>query len=137
MIRKGTYVLIMTLDADRDIQVGALGTLHFDKGRYCYVGSAMAGIDQRVGRHLSRDKRVRWHIDNLTLSSDDIEAFISYPDPIGECELGRMAMESGMMPSHRGFGCSDCGCDTHLFRVADGSLETFLDRTGMTPFRER
>ena len=46
MIRKGTYVLIIALDSDREIAVGALGTLFFRKGRYCYVGSAMGGYKE-------------------------------------------------------------------------------------------
>ena len=132
MIRKGTYILIITLGSDADIGVGALGTLHFDKGRYCYVGSAMGGLDQRIRRHLSKEKKVRWHIDNLTLAADHVEAYISYPDFIGECELARIAERSGMAPVHKGFGCSDCDCPTHLFRVTGGSLERFLDSTRMT-----
>ena len=55
-VRKGTYVLVIALGSDRDIRVGALGTFHFPKGTYCYTGSAMAGLDQRLSRHLRRDK---------------------------------------------------------------------------------
>ena len=93
MIRKGTYVLAINLGADKDIQVGALGTLFFEKGLYCYVGSAMNGLDQRVGRHLSEDKKLKRHADYLTIAADSVEAFISYPDSIPECDLASIATE--------------------------------------------
>jgi len=134
MIRKGTYVLVIALGADSDIRVGALGTLHFPRGEYCYVGSALGGLDQRVGRHLSREKPLKWHADYLTTVADSVEAYISYPDYIGECELARMALESGMEPAFDGFGCSDCRCRTHLFRVTDGSLERLLDKAGLVRY---
>jgi len=136
MIRKGTYVLIITFGADADIDVGALGSLHFPKGRYCYVGSAMGGLDQRVSRHIRRDKNVKWHADYLTVRADSVEAFESYPDFIPECEIARIAEASGMEPSYKGFGCSDCDCPTHLFRVTDGSLRSLLDSSGMRPFQQ-
>ena len=134
MKRKGTYVLVIALGSDTDLEVGALGTLHFDAGTYCYVGSAMGGLDQRVSRHISRDKKVRWHIDRLTMAADSVEAYESYPDYVPECTLARMAAECGMEPSHRGFGCSDCRCETHLFRAVPGSLERLVGAAGLKTF---
>ena len=96
MIRRGTYILIMALGSDREIPVGALGPILFPAGTYCYVGSAMGGLDQRVSRHLSRDKRVRWHIDRLTLAADEVTAYESYPDFVPECILASMAEGCGM-----------------------------------------
>jgi Uri superfamily endonuclease len=135
MIRKGTYMLVIDLGADADIRVGALGTLHFDKGCYCYVGSAMGGLDQRLSRHLSKEKTVRWHIDRLTVLSVRSEAYYSYPDFVPECRLAEMAAEAGMAPSHKGFGCSDCRCPTHLFKVTEGSLERLVRTASLQPFR--
>lgn len=136
MIRKGTYILIITLGADADIGVGSLGTLHFDAGTYCYVGSAMGGLDQRLSRHLSRTKTVRWHIDRLTLAADGISAYESFPDYVPECRLADMAKDCGMIPVHPGFGCSDCRCSTHLFKTDDDSLLSLVDMTGLEPFVE-
>ena len=129
--RKGTYVLFLTFSAPRTLEVGALGTVHLDAGMYCYVGSAMNGLDQRVGRHLSRDKKVRWHIDRLTLSADLVEAAESYPDCIPECELARIAVLSGCLPAVKGFGCSDCRCLTHLFWVPPGSRDNLLENANL------
>ena len=134
MRRKGTYVVILTLGADSDVRVGALGTFHFEAGDYCYVGSAMGGLDARVQRHLRKEKVVKWHIDSLTTICESSRAYISYPGSIPECRLAEMAVQSGMIPSVKGFGCSDCDCDTHLFRVTDGSLSRFLSATDMSEY---
>lgn len=134
MKRPGTYILLITLGSDADLDVGALGPLHFSSGTYCYVGSAMGGLDQRVSRHLSRDKRVRWHIDRLTMAADSVEAYVSYPDWIPECELARMAEGCGMEPSVKGFGCSDCRCRTHLFRADPESIASLIGEAGLISF---
>ena len=103
-VRKGTYALFVTFDRDINITVGALGPHLFRAGTYCYVGSAMGGLDQRVSRHLARCKGIRWHIDRLTTVCDGSEAWESYPDFIGECELARIAEECGGIPEMDGFG---------------------------------
>ncbi len=135
MRRPGTYVLVATLGSDTVLDVGALGAVNLMAGTYCYVGSAMGGLDQRVSRHISRDKSVRWHIDRLTLAADDVYAYESYPDPVPECTLARMASGSGMVPAVDGFGCSDCRCRTHLFRADPGSLSTLVSTARLAPFR--
>ena len=136
MRRKGTYVILITLDTAADIRVGALGTFFFEKGTYCYVGSALGGLDSRVERHLRKDKVLKWHADYLTTVADSSEAYISFPDYIPECDLAHFAESSGMEPYVKGFGCSDCDCYTHLFRVTENSLERFLKKTGMVPFKD-
>ena len=134
MRRPGTYILAIALGSDRDIEVGALGAVRFPAGVYCYVGSAMGGLDQRLSRHLSRDKRVRWHVDRLTLAADSVEAFESYPDPVPECRLAEMAAECGMEPFAPGFGCSDCRCPTHLFRTGPDELARLVREAGLVSF---
>ena len=82
-VRKGTYVLFVTLGSDRNITVGARGPHLFKAGTYCYVGSAMAGLDQRLTRHLAHEKTLKWHIDYLTTVCDSSEAWnlLSGTDP--------------------------------------------------------
>ncbi len=134
MRRKGTYVIVFTLDAGTEVRVGALGTFFFEPGMYCYVGSAMGGLDQRVQRHLRRDKVLRWHIDYLTTIASCSRAYVSYPDPIPECRLGTMASDAGMEPTVRGFGCSDCDCHTHLFRADGSSVRRLVDTAGLVRY---
>ena len=133
-VRRGTYILLLDFSSPFDIQVGALGTLHFDPGRYCYVGSAMGGLDQRLRRHLSRDKKVRWHIDRLTVRADAAEAWESYPEYIEECDLAHLAEGCGMVPVHNGFGCSDCGCRTHLFLVPEGADSNLIRKCALNRY---
>ncbi len=130
MIRKGTYVLFLTIPG-ADADVGALGRIHLPPGRYCYVGSAMGGLDQRIGRHLAPQKKIRWHIDRLTVICTDAEAYESYPDPISECGLADLAEKCGAVPFADGFGCSDCGCRTHLFLLGEGSEERIITSAGL------
>ena len=134
MKRPGTYILLIVLGSDTELEVGALGTILFPEGTYCYVGSAMGGLDQRVSRHISREKRVRWHIDRLTLVADSVDSYISYPDYIPECVLASMAERSGMEPFADGFGCSDCKCRTHLFRADPESIARLVQEAGLISF---
>lgn len=64
-VRKGTYALIVELKEEEEIEVGRLGVLSFKRGYYAYIGSAMGGLDGRIGRHLRKDKNKHWHIDYL------------------------------------------------------------------------
>lgn len=113
----GTYVLVVSLAHDGEIVVGALGRLSFEAGYYLYVGSALGGLGARIGRHLHRRKRLRWHIDYLLVhgSVRDIW-YLASPDR-QECVWARtLARLPGVEGFGVGFGASDCSCRTHLFR---------------------
>ena len=131
--RKGTYLLFLMFRNPAELNAGSLGKLFLNAGEYCYTGSAMNGLDNRIERHLKREKKVRWHIDNLTICADDIEAYMSL-DPVPECILSRTASECGCTPVFKGFGCSDCRCATHLFFVNEVSKQKLLNATGAVPF---
>ena len=130
--RKGTYLLFLTFAETQEIHTGSLGILAV-KGEYCYVGSALNGIDSRIKRHFSKEKKTRWHIDHLTLSADTTEAYISLV-PIPECTLSEMAENSGCIPVFKGFGCSDCRCRTHLFSINETSKQKLLNMSNAAPF---
>ena len=135
-VRKGTYVLFLRFSSPFEGEVGSLGTVRLEPGEYCYIGSAMGGLDQRLRRHLSKEKRIRWHIDRLTLAAESMEAYESYPDPVPECTLARMAEDSGCTPASDGFGCSDCSCRTHLFSVDPGSKSELIKRASICQYSE-
>ena len=136
MLRKGTYVLFLRFPQGAAAEVGSLGRVELPPGDYCYVGSARGGLDQRVGRHLSREKRIRWHIDRLTMICDDMSAMETEDPEITECMLAHAMLDIGNTPAVRGFGCSDCSCGTHLFRIDRGRTESALAGMGLVPFRE-
>ena len=116
-LTKGSYVLLIELQQERTIGVGSLKTMHFDRGSYAYVGSAMGGLDARIRRHLRADKKCHWHIDYL-LSHANIDGIIlcRSEDRI-ECTIARaLSRQFDFIP---GFGSSDCTCRSHLFFAPD------------------
>lgn len=58
-------MLVIKVEKDMQVSVGALGKLAFKKGLYAYVGSAQNNLEKRVSRHLRKEKRMCWHIDYL------------------------------------------------------------------------
>ncbi len=105
--------MIVKSEVDKKITVGALGELDFESGTYIYVGSAQNGLEARVRRHLSDEKSKHWHIDYL-LDKAEIEEILAYKkDGEEECNSAKILGEK--FQEIDDFGCSDCGCDTHLF----------------------
>jgi Uri superfamily endonuclease len=130
---KGIYTLVIQLSEDAQIRVGALGKLHFSKGTYVYVGSAQSNLEKRVARHLRREKRVFWHIDYLLQSpcARVLKVFWKAAGKAEECEIVKRLNREGEAVA--GFGCSDCHCKSHLFRVeAYGFLREFMEETAIS-----
>jgi Uri superfamily endonuclease len=124
---KGTYSLLVHLPEGREMRFGSRKG-RFPAGYYVYVGSAMGGLDQRVRRHLRISYKggnspvkggnvcppLRWHIDFLLEHGRVIDVERIHSGRRLECELSRRVGESGGYPV-KGFGCSDCRCETHLY----------------------
>ena len=127
---KGAYLLVIQLRTGRTIDVGARGPLLFESGWYVYVGSAKRGIEQRVARHLRREKKLFWHIDYL-LAVDEASIVEIYKMECSEkTECPVAAGLSGKLGSVEGFGCSDCRCVSHLFRHPEKeALDTAIRET--------
>jgi len=124
----GSYLLILTLEKDLTLTVGSLGGLSFRKGFYVYAGSAKMNLQKRIERHRRRKKTFHWHIDYLTACADSVT-----PVPIRSSENLEHDLAASLKRisdgSVRGFGCSDCRCGTHLFRMATNPLHSpsFID----------
>jgi Uri superfamily endonuclease len=86
---KGIYALIICLNDNVNVNVGALGKVSFRKGLYAYVGSAQTNLEQRVKRHLGKEKRLFWHVDYLLNSGNAKVAKVLYRegDKTVECQL--------------------------------------------------
>ncbi|UCH57795.1 MAG: DUF123 domain-containing protein [Candidatus Bathyarchaeota archaeon] len=95
--------------------------MEFPRGHYVYVGSALNGLDARIRRHLDTSKgsysAIHWHVDYLLKErAVNIEAvYIKLTEERMECALAESVSEKGIPVP--GFGCSDCRCVSHLFRV--------------------
>jgi Uri superfamily endonuclease len=111
-IRKGSYIIIIEIEKDKEIEIGKLGMLLFRKGYYAYVGSAMNGLDARIGRHMKPNKKKHWHVDYL-LEKSVIRQIWCMEGGKNECRIAS-AMEK-KFDGIAGFGSSDCKCRSHLF----------------------
>jgi Uri superfamily endonuclease len=116
---KGIYVLIIRVNKDISANIGALGRKSFAKGLYAYVGSAQTNLEQRVKRHLIREKRLFWHIDYLLENdvAETVKVLYKQGDKTEECKTATRIGENGTPIA--GFGCSDCHCKSHLFQISD------------------
>jgi len=123
---KGTYILEISLQNDIELSIGSLGLIHFKKGLYYYIGSAMgpqgsSTLLNRVKRHLkkSHEKKRFWHIDFLLENKNALlTKIILIPCKLKlECEFARhfLQLADNFIPN---FGSSDCNCQTHLLYFA-------------------
>jgi len=124
---KGVYVLIISVGKRIRVDVGALGSVFFERGLYAYVGSSQNSLEKRIARHLGKAKKKFWHIDYLL--DDDVvrivKVFCKEAEKSEECRIARKLSEKGIAVKR--FGCSDCGCLGHLFRITDyGFLRDFM-----------
>jgi Uri superfamily endonuclease len=130
---KGTYLLVMELGKDTSIRVGKHGFVHFQKGWYAYVGSALNGLEQRIQRHLRKQKKIHWHIDYFLPFTEIVDIFYMESIRRKECSIAHVFERN--FTGIPGFGCSDCSCESHLFygyshklskRALDLQMKTFL-----------
>jgi Uri superfamily endonuclease len=112
----GTYALTMKLAKSAEITVGKLGTFTFHPGYYIYTGSAFGpgGLQARVGRHLQKNKKLKWHIDYLREYMEITDIQFAEFAKNQECEWSAKFAENGGVFPAKGLGSSDCRCFSHL-----------------------
>ncbi len=120
----GAYLLLIELAAPLALHIPSLGPATLPAGRYAYGGSAYGpgGLKARIGRHLRRDKSLRWHVDRLTAAG---RAIGLRAVPGGrECDLVRGLLDlPGASVPVPGFGSSDCrSCPAHLVALPAGAI---------------
>ena len=111
---RGSYLLIIYLDRDREVTIGSLGSLLFKKGYYVYVGSAMKDLFARIERHRRKRKNLFWHIDYLREQGRVIQAIPICSASRLECDIAGSLRKISQGHTER-FGSSDCNCSSHLF----------------------
>ena len=128
---RGTYVLLVHVPYEIQLSIGALGDLELEAGYYAYVGSALGGLEQRVERHLSGNKKIHWHIDHLLTRGRVIDVIQGEATERKECAVaGELAKN---LKPIAGFGSSDCKCGSHLFYGPDFNE---LRRSALTCFKK-
>ena len=87
------------------------------------IGSALNSLMPRLSRHLKTNRgqgrAIHWHIDYLLCRPEvEVEEIYATDKSIRmECEIAKKVAEMG--ESVPRFGCSDCGCPSHLYRVEE------------------
>jgi len=132
MHTKGTYCLLIQNHRDQVIKIGALGNIFFKKGYYVYVGSALNGLAPRLRRHekvsSGNHDVTHWHIDYFLREQEvtlDTIYVIESEEPL-ECKIAEQVAKHGTPVP--GFGCSDCQCVSHLYRVEERG---FIEKMGL------
>ena len=135
---KGIYCLCIENHDDQSIKIGALGETEFRKGYYIYVGSALNSLIPRLERHLKMSRGEQhvyhWHIDYL-LKEPTVELkfiYIKETEQHIECRIADLVGKQGL--PMLSFGCSDCNCKSHLYKVKDFK---FLKKIGLKKWYQR
>ena len=124
---KGSYILVVFVDRDTKLIIGALGKIKFQKGFYLYTGSAMgnsgsATLITRVRRHISlpESKKVHWHIDYLLKNKYSSVCCIYLIPSLQNLECLIVNELLNVSDGHiNKFGSSDCLCKSHLLYFKD------------------
>ena len=127
----GTYVLVLKLHWESVIEVGGLGELTFPAGTCLYCGSALGpgGLAARIAHHNRFPALPRWHIDYLRFAASPVEVWYAVSDERLEHEwAGFLVGIEGVEEAAPGFGSSDCGCASHLFRTDRDDIFDILSR---------
>jgi Uri superfamily endonuclease len=124
---KGIYLLTIEVKKNIRQRTGKLGEIKFDKGNYIYVGSAQNGIKKRIERHLKKRKKKFWHIDYLLTNRDVAinNIYCKEGTKEEECKTAKELLKHGKPVAK--FGCSDCGCKSHLFKINLSETKWFVD----------
>ncbi|MBK7106815.1 MAG: GIY-YIG nuclease family protein [Ignavibacteriae bacterium] len=113
------YVLEIKILRKCNIEVRKFGRLNFEKGFYYYVGSAQKNLKQRILRHISKTKKLHWHVDFITSNENSIikNVFIlPNNSKKEECNfVNFLETEFKLLHKIKNFGNSDCNnCISHL-----------------------
>jgi Uri superfamily endonuclease len=129
----GTYILIMNVVDDLYVKIGCLGRHELKKGIYIYVGSARGpgGLKARIYRHLKLNKKVRWHIDYLTVNPKVKIKAIFYLESraLLETVIAKKLFNDDFFEGVvKGFGCTDKRSSyTHLYKLkSTSSIEELI-----------
>ena len=121
---RGTYTLLLACKRPFKVRIGKLGMTKIEKGNYLYTGSALGkgavSLEQRVARHRRRNKRVKWHVDYLTVRQEIrvVNVICIGVNKRLECQINRQILSNlNGKPIIPRAGASDCKCSAHLLSV--------------------
>lgn len=119
IINSGIYILEIENKNGFEAKFERFGNQVLEKGYYYYVGSAQKNLTNRINRHLSKSKKIHWHIDNITSQKNvKISKIFVIPnaDKNEEClAVNSIFCRFNLQFPIKNFGNSDCiSCKSHL-----------------------
>jgi Uri superfamily endonuclease len=127
---RGTYLLLLECNNEAELSIGKLGRMNTEPGCYLYVGSAFGpgGIRARIKHHMQIAVRPHWHIDYLRSVAGLVNAWCvhgaRYEHEWAHCLMQNQAATKPL----KGFGSSDCDCETHLFYFRRKPVKAELEK---------
>jgi Uri superfamily endonuclease len=112
--RPGTYSLIVKVEDEFTVEVGALGEIRFAPGYYVYTGSAMNDVESRIRYHRKNKDKLYYHIDYLLHHAKLSNVLVHKSRRRLECKINGDIMGLRNAAPVKGFGSSDCRCPCHL-----------------------
>ena len=117
---QGTYTLFIRIKAEISIEIRKR-VIKLQPGFYIYVGSAFGagGLSSRLHRHMRKNKKKHWHIDQVTMSNHSrIEGIGISIEKKNECTIASLLSEIENISPIKGVGNSDCiQCQSHFFVI--------------------
>jgi Uri superfamily endonuclease len=115
----GIYLLEFKSENEFKLQIKKYPGINFSKGYYYYAGSAQKNFSHRVKRHVTKSKKLYWHIDYLTANKNlKMKNIFAFPGikKEAECKLVQNLIKNFDLDyAIKGFGNGDCNsCDSHL-----------------------
>lgn len=143
---RGVYNLIIRFNRECAVRKVRGAVLLLEPGLYIYTGSARGSgstsLEQRVRRHLTRDKKQFWHIDRILhcRSAEVVAVVFAETRRDAECSVNAALTEDPHISTlGKWIGSSDCRCRSH-FLIAKGSLRPLIfrvrhayERVGLNP----
>ncbi len=119
IINSGIYILEIENKVDFQLLTKRFDVILLKKGFYYYVGSAQKNLQSRIKRHISKSKKIHWHIDNITTQKQtNISRIFIIPEANKkeECITVKLMFSRFKLQFPvRNFGNSDCNsCIAHL-----------------------
>jgi len=103
------------------VKIGRAGQAQIQKGLCLYTGSALgrgaSSLEKRVSRHYRKNKRIKWHVDFLTVRPEIVVKMavcLESPERF-ECQISQLITSKlHAKPVILHAGATDCSCDGHL-----------------------
>lgn len=133
---KGVYLLIIEIIKPLTITIRDM-RYKLEPGHFIYVGSAWGsgGLTSRIARHIKKDKKIHWHIDQVTstpLSAVKTICFLPGAPSNYESKIARiLSTKLDFIP---GFGSTDRRRDSSHFFICRTYIKCleivrFLEKT--------